>query len=96
MALEILWSRRAEKGFSKIVLHLEKEWTEREVRNFIKETQVFIELLKKNPKILQPSAKTNLFRGPINRLTIVTYKFIPEKNKIILANIRGSRQKPLK
>lgn len=96
MALEILWTKRAEKGYNKIVLYIQKEWTEREVRNFIQETQAFIELLKKNPKILQPSVKKNLYRGPLNRLTIVTYKFKPDKNQIILVNIRSARQKPLK
>ncbi len=44
MALEIVRSKRAEKGFDKIVLYINKEWTEREVRNFIQETQAFIEL----------------------------------------------------
>lgn len=96
MALEIVWSKRAEKGFDKIVLYIDKKWTEKEVRNFIQETQTFIELLKKNPKILQPSGKMNLYRGPINKLTIVTYKIIPRRNQIVLVNIRSARQKPLK
>jgi plasmid stabilization system protein ParE len=66
MALEIIWSFRAEKGFDKIVSYIEKNWTEREVKSFIQESHQFFELLKKNPKMLQPSSKMNLFRGPMN------------------------------
>lgn len=96
MALEIIWSSRAEKGFDKIVKHLEENWTEREIINFMKEVQDFFKLLKKNPKLLQPSSKSNLYRGPMNRLTIVTYRIKPRKKQIILVNIRSARQKPLK
>ncbi|NOX45526.1 MAG: type II toxin-antitoxin system RelE/ParE family toxin [Chlorobi bacterium] len=74
MGLEIIWSKRAEKGFGNIVKYLEENWTEREIKNFIKEAVGFFELLSKNPKILQPSRKSNLHRGPMNRLTIITYR----------------------
>ncbi len=96
MAVEIIWSNRAEKGFDKIVNYLEENWTEREIKNFMKESQEFFELLKKNPKMLQPSRKTNLYRGPMNSRTIITYKIKPRKEQIILVNIRSSIQKPFK
>lgn len=96
MALEIIWSERAEKGFDKIIEYLEENWTEREIRNFIEESNEFFLLLKKNPKMLQPSNKTNLYRGPMNRLTMVTYKIKPRKKQIVLVNVRSTRQKLLK
>jgi plasmid stabilization system protein ParE len=37
----ILWSKRADKGYARIVEYLEENWTEREVRNFIRETSHF-------------------------------------------------------
>jgi plasmid stabilization system protein ParE len=96
MALEIVWSTRAEKGFDKIVNYLEENWTEREIRIFMEESREFFELLKKNPKMLQASKKTNLHRGPMNKLTLVTYKVKPRKSQIILVNIRSTSQRPLK
>jgi hypothetical protein len=56
----------------------------------------FFELLKKNPKMLQLSGKTNLYRDPMNQFTMITYKIKPGKEQIILVNIRSTRQKPLK
>jgi len=97
MALKIRWSKSAEQGYANIVSYLEEEWTEKEVSKFIRETSHFFELLKKNPNMLQKSmSHRNLYRGPINRLTILTYQYKPIKNEIILVNIRISRKNPLK
>ncbi len=97
MALEIVWSKRAEKGYDKILRHLEEEWTEREIRNFIDETRQFLSLLEKNPHLLEPSqVRKNIYRGPMNRLTIVTYRVKPRIKLIELLNVRSSRQRPLR
>ena len=97
MAVKILWTKRAERGFSCIVSYLQEEWTEKEVAKSVVETAHFFELLKKNLRMLQKSKNKNgLFRGPINRLTILTYLYKPGKNEIILVNIRSSRQRPAK
>jgi plasmid stabilization system protein ParE len=96
MALEIVWSKRAEKGFDDIVAYLEKKWTEKEVKAFIQESQIFMDLLKKNPGMLKISGKANLYRGPLNKFTIVTCRVNILKNRIELVNIRSSWRKPLK
>jgi len=87
----------AERGYASIISYLNENWTKKEVSSFVRETNHFFDLLKKNPKILEPSKNhKNLFRGPINRLTILTYKYKPRKKEIILVNIRSARKKPLK
>ena len=40
--------------------------------------------------------RKNTFRGPINRLTIITYRLKSKNREIELISIRGARQKPLK
>jgi plasmid stabilization system protein ParE len=52
MDVEIIWTKRAENGYDNIINYLEKEWSEREIRNFIAETRQFLELLKTNPRML--------------------------------------------
>jgi len=97
MAIKILWSKRAEQGYANIVKYPEEEWTDKEIGKFIQETNHFFELLKENPHILEPSKRhNNLFHGPINRLTMLTYRYKPRKNEIILVNIRSTKRKPLK
>ena len=69
----------------------------KKLRNFVRETFHFFELLKENPNLLEPTEKhKNLHRGPINRLTILTYRYKPKKQEIVLVNIREARKKPLK
>jgi plasmid stabilization system protein ParE len=64
MALEIVWTVRAAQGFDRIVKHLEEQWTEKEVKNFVKEAYDFFELLKEYPRILQMSTeRKNVHRG---------------------------------
>ncbi|MFO7447544.1 MAG: type II toxin-antitoxin system RelE/ParE family toxin [Ignavibacteriaceae bacterium] len=97
MAVELVWSKRADQGYARIVKYLEDEWTDKEVQNFVRETKHFFDLLKKNPHMLEPSRNyKDLYRGPINRLTILTYRYKPQAKKIILVNIREARKKPLK
>ena len=96
MALKIIWSKRAEQGYDRIVTYLLTNWSEKEVKLFIQETSNFLELLSENPEILQKSTgKKNLFRGPMNRLTMITYRLYPRKQVIELVNIRSTRQKPM-
>lgn len=96
MAFEIVWTKRASKGYDKVVNYLAENWSEKEVMNFITDSDKFFEVLANHPEILQKANKhKNLYRGPINKLTILTYKVKPVNNQIILINIRGARQKPL-
>lgn len=97
MALTLVWTKRAEQGYDRIVKYLEKEWTDREVSSFVQETKHFFDLLKENPHMLEVTGShKHLYRGPINRLTILTYRYKPRKKEIVLVNIRGARQKPQK
>ena len=97
MAFKIILLPRAIRGFDNIIAYIAENWTDREVTNFIDETDRFLEVLSTHPDILKRSAKNkNLHRGPLNPLTIVTYRVKPLKKEIEIVNIRGARKKPLK
>jgi len=96
MALEIVWTKRAETGYAKIIDYLETQFTEKEVRKFVRESHDFFALLIQYPKMLKSTKKhKNTHRGPVNKYTIVTYRVNTRKNQIELINIRSSRQKLL-
>jgi plasmid stabilization system protein ParE len=97
MALALVWTKRAIQGYDRIVHYLEEHWTDKEVQNFIRECDEFFMLLSEYPELLQKTSRhKHVYRRPINKLTIVTYRVKPRKQQIELINIRGSRQKPLK
>ena len=95
MAIEIIWSERAEKGFDEIIEYLIENWTEKEIRNFISDVESFVKLLKINPHLLKSSGVKHLYRGSINKHILVTYQIKPRKRQICLVNIRSTRKKPL-
>lgn len=45
MALEIVWTKRAETGYAKIIDYLEANFSEKEIRRFVRESHQFFELL---------------------------------------------------
>jgi plasmid stabilization system protein ParE len=97
VAIKLFWSKRADQGYARIVKYLEEEWTEKEVQNFVRDTKHFFDLLQQNPHILAPSVThKDFYRGAINRLTILTYRYKPRKKEIVIVNIREARRKPLK
>ncbi|MBA4410249.1 MAG: hypothetical protein C0397_12585 [Odoribacter sp.] len=68
MAVKLVWSKRADQGFARIVKYLEEKWTDKEVSNFVGEAKHFFDLLKENPQMLETTWRhNNLYRGPINR-----------------------------
>lgn len=66
MAFKIVWTKRAQKGYDNIIKYLQENWSDKEIRTFISDTDNFFETLSQHPKILQKSLQKNLYRGPIN------------------------------
>tara|TARA_B100000378_G_C17872386_1_gene352558 strand:- start:117 stop:410 length:294 start_codon:yes stop_codon:yes gene_type:complete len=97
VALEIIWTKRAINGYDNIIKYLEENWTEREVRNFVKETTKFFELLVLFPEILEKSSRQkNTYRGPMDKHSIITYRVKSRNKQIQILNIRSAKRKPLK
>ena len=95
MALEIVWTKQAERGYAKVIDYLRVHFSEKEIRRFVNRSGKFFELLSQYPEILQRSAKYKyVHRGPLNKYTILTYRIKPKKKQIQFLSIRFSRQKP--
>ena len=95
MALEIYWSRQADKKFDNILEYLELEWGEYNVSIFVKKVYDFLDTLKELPEIGTIENKDLNIRGfvIIKQLTLF-YQIRDEK--IILLNFYDNRQKPRK
>ena len=95
MAFEIVWTQRAINGFDEVVLYLKTHWTDREIVNFVQETQEFLILLSSFPYLLQRTSKfKNVYRGPLNKVTTITYRVKLRRNQIEIINICDARRKP--
>ena len=95
MALEVLWSKRADKKFDKILEYLMLELGERITKSFVNKVYEFLDILAEFPEIGTLENKEKGIRG----FTIVEqinlfYKI--DDSKIILLNFFDNRQSPKK
>lgn len=61
MALALVWTKRAIQGFDRIVRYLEENWTDKEVRNFIRESDEFFALLSDYPDYCKKQDTTGMY-----------------------------------
>ncbi|MCP3659938.1 MAG: type II toxin-antitoxin system RelE/ParE family toxin [Bacteroidetes bacterium] len=93
MDFEIVWTENAAEGLSKIVLYLEKNWSDKEISKFLFKLLEFTEILSKFPRILKKTKKyANVYRGPINKYTIITYRLKSKEKIIEILNIKACKE----
>ena len=97
MAVLIKWSDEAVKTFDENIDFLMKEWSENEIRNFIKQTNVKIKSIELNPKLYRRSEKNpHIRRVGINRKIILFYQYFSTKKEVVLLTFWNNRQEPKK
>ena len=91
MALKILWTKRADIKFDKILEYLNSEWGERVTITFVKKVYDFLDILVEFPEIGTIENSERNIRGfvIVKQITIF-YKV--SGNKIILLNFFDNRQ----
>lgn len=95
MALRIHWTKRAEKTFDKVVVYLSKEWSEKEVQNFVRKTHNIIGHLSEKPRMFPASKKINVHTALITKQNSLLYKIIGNE-QIDLLFFWDNRQNPNK
>jgi len=95
MALEVQWSKRADRKFDKIIEYLLIGWSERVTRSFIKRVYDLIETLSEFPEIGTIENKEKGIRGfTIVKQVNIFYKV--SGNRIIILDFFDNRQAPEK
>ena len=95
MALNIFWTKRAEKSFEQILDYLEKEWGEKVTKAFVKKVYGFLDILSEFPEIGSIENKEKGIRGfTIIKQVNLFYRI--SNNKIILLKFFDNRQNPNK
>ena len=95
MALEIVWSLRADKKFDKILEYLVKEWGHKVTKSFVKKVYDFLDILSEFPEIGTLENKEKGIRGFVI-IKQVSIFYIIRNNRIIILNFFDNRQSPAK
>jgi plasmid stabilization system protein ParE len=93
MALDIFWSKSADKRFDSIIQYIEDRWGFHVASLFVKKTYEFLDLLSEFPEIGTVENKDLNIRGfvIVKQLTIF-YQL--QDSKIIILSFYDNRQKP--
>ena len=96
MAYQIIWSPKSEKTFDSVIHYLELKWTERQIKNFVKETERIAYLLSKNPYLFRGSEKKNIHEVLITKHNLLLYEIHKEKKVVVFLSFFDTRQHPKK
>lgn len=97
MVPEIIWSPLAVRTYGENIKYLEKEWTEKEVENFINATAKKLKLLKQLPGTGYSSNQNRSLRKTlIGKRIILIYRYRPRKIVIELVRFFNTWQNPEK
>jgi len=93
MALEIFWSKRADKCFDSIIDQLDENWGEHTVSLFVKKVYEFLEILSEFPEVGSiENADLNIRGFVIVKQITIFYQL--REGKIIILNFYDNRQRP--
>ncbi len=95
MALEIYWTRRADKKFDQIIDYLLKEWGEDVAKVFTRKVYDFLDILSEFPEIGTIENKERGIRGFTIIKQVNLFYRIPG-DKVVLLNFFDNRQHPKK
>ncbi len=93
MAVRIIWSNEAETTFEKNIDYLQKNWTDKEITNFIKQTNHILFRIEENPMMYMASPKSRFIRkAHINKYIILYFRYYVSKKEVVLLSFWHSKQ----
>ncbi len=95
MALDLKWTKRADKKFDKIIEYLISEWNENVAKNFILKVYNFLDILSQFPEIGSLENKERAIRGFVIAKQVTIFYRI-KGNTIIILNFFDNRRNPIK
>ncbi len=94
MAKEIRWTEESIKTFNSVIEYLQKEWTEKEIENFVKATDRVISYISDNPQMFRKTNKKNVHEALVTPHNLLIYKIY--SSHIDLITFWDTRQHPYK
>ena len=95
--MKISWTPTSRLTYFKILDYLLKNWTIKEVENFIYKTEHTLAQIAENPYMFKASKKMkNVRKGLLTKHNSLYYRVKPRKKVIELITFWDNRQNPLK
>ena len=97
MAIEITWSEEAQSTFDENISYLQKEWSDREIANFINHTNQILKRQKIFPESYPVGVVTKKYRkAKLNKHIVLFYSYRKAAKKITLITFWNVKKNPSK
>jgi len=97
MVIVIKWANEAKQTFDKNINYLLEEWTEKEIKNFVKQTNYIVSRIAVQPGMYPASRKNPKIRkAAINKHIVLYYRYYATKKEVILLTFWHNKQDPKK
>jgi len=97
MAIEVNWSPEAEESFENNISYLQREWSEKEVKIFVRQTQKVISRILVYPESYPQGNKNKKYRkARLNKYIVLFYRYYKTKARITLVSFWNVKQDPAK
>ena len=94
MSYQIIWSPQANQTYLLILEYLQKNWTEREINNFIERTEEVLFFISQNPLLYRYSKQNDSYKCVVTEQTSLIYQI--KQDKVELLSFWDNRQDPKK
>ena len=94
MSYSIKWLPEAEITFALVIEYLEKNWTVKQIENFINRTEQVIDFISQNPKQYHYSKKKDVYQAVVTRQISLYYRINREEIELLI--FWDNRQNPEK
>ena len=93
MSVKVVWTLEAESLFTKNIYYLRDQWSEKEVGNFITQTEKIIDRIKKHPESFPQGVNSKSYRrARLNKYIVLFYKYYKAQKKVVLLTFWNTKQ----
>ncbi len=89
---KVIWSVEAVENLERIIQYLQENWTEKEIKKFLKKLEKTISIIKKQPLSFPKSQYIEARKLVLSKQTTIFYKVYADA--IYIVTIFDSRQNP--
>jgi len=92
---KIYWTAEALSNLRNVLKYLDENWSEKEIKNFVRKLDNRLNLIALNPKLFSKTkAKKNVRKSVLTRHTVIYYSF--ENEMVNILTLFDPRQNPSK
>ena len=93
MALKVVWSPQAIESYDEVITYLKNNWSEKEIKKFVRKSNAVIELICINPKMYKLSSKNkHLHKAFLFKPLSLVYRYKPRKQEIELVTFWNNKR----